>query len=71
MLNYLADSTRPDISIAIHQVARFASDPKRLHEKGVMRIVRHLLIISKFSMFCKIDLSRGIEVFADADFADA
>jgi hypothetical protein len=32
MLNYIVASTRPDISFAVHQCARFSNDPKRSHE---------------------------------------
>ena len=71
MLNYLAGSTRPDASMAVHQVARFSAHPKRSHEKGVMRIARYLRCTADFGMFYKIDLSRGIEVCVDADFAGA
>ena len=69
MLNYLAGSTRPDISMAVHQVARFSAYPKRSHEKGVMRIARYLQTTANFGMMTKIDLNRGIEVHVDADFA--
>ena len=69
MLNYLSGSTRPDISIAVHQVARFSTNPKRSHEKAVMRIARYLRSTARFGTFYKIDLPRDIEVFVDADFA--
>ena len=32
MMNYLQQSTRPDISFAVHQYACFCSDPKLSHE---------------------------------------
>lgn len=38
MLNYLAGSTRPDLAMSVHQVARFCANPKRSYEKGIMRI---------------------------------
>ena len=42
MLNYLAVSSRPDIAYAVHQCARFSTDPKQSHELAVCRIVRYL-----------------------------
>ena len=39
MLLYLAGSTRPDISYAVHQCARFSHKPKASHEIGVTHIV--------------------------------
>jgi hypothetical protein len=34
-LNYLANNTRPDSSMAMHQCARYCSNPKALHELAV------------------------------------
>jgi hypothetical protein len=34
-LNYLAQNSRPDISFAAHQCARFFKEPKALHEKSL------------------------------------
>ena len=42
MLNYLTSSSRTDIAFAVHQDARFCSDPKLIHEQAVKRIVRYL-----------------------------
>ena len=70
MLLYLAGSTRPDISYAVHQCARFSHQPRASHEVGVKHIVRYLkgtrdkgLIMKPTSDNLKLDL------FADADFA--
>ena len=41
MLNYLADSTRPDITFSVHQTARFANDPKTSHERAIKQIGRY------------------------------
>ena len=35
ILNYIAASTRPDTSFAVHQCARFCLDPKLSHEQAV------------------------------------
>ena len=43
MLSYLQGNTRPDISMATHQTARFCIDPKLSHEQAIMRIGRYLL----------------------------
>jgi hypothetical protein len=34
-INYLAQNSRPDISFAVHQCARFSKEPMALHEKAV------------------------------------
>jgi len=46
-LNYLAHHTRPDISIAVHQCARFCAARKALHELAVKQIVLYLLATTK------------------------
>ena len=42
-LNYLEKSTRPDLAYAVHQCARFSSNPKHLHADAVKCIGRYLL----------------------------
>jgi len=42
-LNYIAQNTRPDISFAIHQCARYSAQPTALHELAVKQIGRYLL----------------------------
>ena len=41
-LNYLEKCTRPDIAFAVHQCARFASNPKQSHAEAVERIGNYL-----------------------------
>ena len=71
MLGYLQGLTRPDISMAVHQCARFSTDPKLSHERAVKRICKYLLGTQKRGIIYKSDSSKGIEVFVDADFAGA
>ena len=42
-LSYLCRNTRPDLEFALHQCARFQSNPKRAHEEAIKRICRYLL----------------------------
>lgn len=69
MLNYLEKTTRPDLSVAVHQCARFCENPKRSHEKAVHRIVKYLMLTKNDGLLFTPDPSRGIECFVDADFA--
>ena len=66
---YLSGSIRPDISMAVHQCARFSVSPMRSHEQAVMRIGCYLLSTHDKGMTYKPDSSIGLEVFVDADFA--
>ena len=43
MLTYLQGTTRPDISMAVHQCVRFSQNPKLSHERAVKRVGRYLL----------------------------
>ena len=69
MLNYLQASTRPDIAMAVHQCARFSNDSRITHERAVMRIGKYLLGTRDRGIKFIPDKSKGIECFADADFA--
>jgi hypothetical protein len=67
-LNFLEKSTRPDISQAVHQAARFAADPKQSHGKAVEWLCRYLAgTRDKGIIFNPKDES--FNVYADADFA--
>ena len=69
MLGYLQGTTRPDIAMAVHQCARFCTDPKLSHERAVKRIVRYLLDSKDKGLIFRPDISRGLECYVDADFA--
>ncbi len=69
MLSYLANSVRPEIQMEVHQAARFSVNPMRSHELAVMRIGRYLCDNCEREITYKVDKSKGIEVYVDADFA--
>jgi len=69
MLMYLSNNTRPDITFAVHQVARFTHDPKDIHGKAVKRIVRYLAGTHDQGLIFTADYDSGLEMFCDADFA--
>ena len=68
-MNYLEKATRPDISFAIHQCARYVADPKKSHAQAVPWLGRYLLHPRRKGIRFKADITRGLEVFADASFA--
>eukprot|EP00957_Ditylum_brightwellii_P185004 14088860-Ditylum_brightwellii.AAC.1 len=43
MLMYLAGTTHPDISMPVHQCARYSHNSQRCHEKAVKHIVHYLI----------------------------
>ncbi len=69
MLTYLTGSVQPDIAMAVHQCAHFSINPMRSHEQAVMQIGQYLLSTEGQGMIYRPDPSKGIEVYANADFA--
>ena len=69
MLSYLGNSVRPELQMAVHQTARFSVNPMRSHELAIMRIGRYLCNNCERGVIYKVDKSKGIEVYVDADFA--
>jgi len=67
-MNYLAQTTRPDISFAVHQCARFCANPKKVHFTAVKRIVRYLIATQDKGLILNVQ-EPIVECFADADFA--
>jgi hypothetical protein len=69
MSGYLQGSTRPEISMASHQCARFVSEPKRSHERATIRLVRYLKSTKLRGIIFDPKPELGLECFVDADFA--
>ena len=69
MLLYLSTNTRPDISFAVSQVARFSHNPKRSHASAVKSIVRYLNRTSDKGMIIKPTGDLAMDCYVDADFA--
>ena len=69
MLSYLGHSVRPELQMTVHQTARFLVNPMRSHELAIMRIDHYLCNNCKRGIIYKVDKSKGIEVYVDADIA--
>ena len=69
MLNYLTGSTRPELSMAVHQCARFSNNSMLSHERAVTRICRYLLATNVSGMIYRPDKTLGLQCYVDADFA--
>ena len=69
MLTYLQGTSRPDISMPVHQCARFSGNPKRSHEKAVIKVIRYLINTRDKGLILNPDKNRGIECYVDASFA--
>ena len=69
MLLYLSNNTRPDITFAVSQVARFTSKPKKSHAVAVQTILRYLQRTSDKGIIVAPDNTFNIKCWVDADFA--
>ena len=68
MLIYLATNTRPNISFAVSQVARFNHQPKASHSTAVKMIIRYLKGTADKGMIVKVKKKLDLDCYVDADF---
>jgi hypothetical protein len=68
-LNYFAQNSRPDISFAVHQCARFCKEPMTLHEKAVERIIYYLQCTRDKPLIMKPNKNLSFDAYCDNDFA--
>ena len=69
MLLYLCSNTRPDISFAVSQVARFTHAPKQSHATAVKTIVRYLSGTMNKGTIVMLPGTFRLTCFPDSDFA--
>ena len=69
MLLYLSTNTRPDITFAVSQVARFSHNPKQSHASAIKGIVRYLHKTCDKGMIVRPTGTLAIDCYVDADFA--
>jgi Reverse transcriptase (RNA-dependent DNA polymerase). len=69
MLLYLSGNTRPDITFAVHQCARYSHNPKQSHAVAVKRILRYLKGTQDKGMTFSPTDALVVNCFVDADFA--
>jgi hypothetical protein len=68
-LNYLAQTTRPDIVYATHQLAKYSSDPREPHGEAVLYLICYLKKTQDLGTRFKPDRDKGFECYWDADFS--
>ena len=66
---YLASNTRPDISYAVHQAARYSHGTRNSHAIAVKRILRYLKGTKDKGIIFKPNKSNKIDCHVDSDFA--
>jgi hypothetical protein len=68
-LNFLAQNTRPDIAFAVHQCARFVSNPNQTHQAAVKHLCRCILGTRDKGLVLRPNYHHCLTPFVDADFA--
>ena len=53
----------------VHHCARFTEEPKELHVKALRWLTRYLIDTKDKGFKMKLDPSKGMEVFVDANFS--
>ena len=69
MLLYLQNNTRPDITFAVSQCARYTFCPKFSHEKALKRMGRDLKGSNTKGIIMKPYTDLNIDCYVDSDFA--
>jgi hypothetical protein len=68
-LNFLEKSTCPEIACAVHQCARFVSNPREFDANAVKYLCRYLLGTKDKGIILHPDVSKSFEVHVDCNFA--
>ncbi len=68
-LNYLAQTTCPDIMYATHRIAKYSSDPRQLHGEAILYLIGYLRKTHYLDLHFMPDPNKGFECYCDADFS--
>jgi hypothetical protein len=60
-LNCLAQTTRPDIMYAVHQIPKYSSDPRKSHGKAILYLVCYLKKTRELGICFKPDPKKGFK----------
>ena len=69
MLLYVPNNTRPDITCAVSQAARFTAKPKMSHVKAIKTIVRYLKKDTNKGIIVKPDGTHNVKCWVDIDLS--
>ena len=71
MMMFVVTLTRPDIAFAVHQCAKFNSNPRKCHEETMEQIGRYLRRTHDKGLILKPNDSQQLNCYVYADFAGA
>ncbi|KAL7481129.1 hypothetical protein ACHAW6_006810 [Cyclotella cf. meneghiniana] len=67
-LNYLGQTSGPDIQYTTHMVAKYSSNPKQEHGQAISYIVRYLIKSCNLGLHFNLDASKSIYCYAVTDY---
>ncbi len=67
--NYLAQTTRPDIMYAMHQITKYLPDPRQSHGETILYLVCYLKKTQDLGLKFKPDPKKGFECYCGVDFS--
>ena len=68
LLQCPASCARPDMRMAVHQVAKFSKNPKAYHNAAAKRIGKFLLDAIDEGLAHEPNNEKGLEALVDTDF---
>jgi len=68
-LNYVGQTSRPEIMYAVHQLAKYSADPREPHGEALLYLIRYLKLTRDIGLRFSPKPDRGFDCYADADFA--
>jgi hypothetical protein len=68
-INYLAQTTQPDIMYTVHQIAKYSANPREPHGKAILYLVRYLKKSRDLGIRFKPKPIKGFECYCDANFS--
>jgi hypothetical protein len=68
-LNYLAQTSHPDIMYVVHQIAKFSADPREPHGDAILYLTRYLKKTRDIGVRFNPNPAKGFECYCDADFS--
>ena len=68
-LNFLAQNTCPDISMAGHMCARYVNNPNWTDQDAVKYLCCYLQVNRKHSLILKLTSNNHLNAYVDSDFA--
>jgi hypothetical protein len=68
-LSYIANNTRPDISMAVHQCAQFCTNPRAIHKLAVNGMIRYLYATKNKCIIMHPSSQLSLDMYVDSDFA--